>query len=231
MLYALVDKFLMNDFTNLILDNLKKENTENIIFDIGCFQGNFSRRLKKQIKTKNTHFFLFDPNPNLKISDFEYNKLALSNKEEVRDYYLNDFFPSSGSSLKTIAKDDKLWNFSRKLLSLNLNKGFSSHKIKTDTLDNFCINNKINKIDVLKIDAEGSELEILLGGKNILKYTYMIQVEILGTKNNFTEVYSEICSFLQKNYNYRILVEKDIWSLRILSNMKAKDVLFIKNTN
>ena len=60
MLYALVDKFLMNDFTNLILDNLKKENTENIIFDIGCFQGNFSRKLKKQIKTKNTHFFLFD---------------------------------------------------------------------------------------------------------------------------------------------------------------------------
>ena len=47
MLYALVDKFLMNDFTNLILDNLKKENTENIIFDIGCFQGNFSRKLKK----------------------------------------------------------------------------------------------------------------------------------------------------------------------------------------
>lgn len=231
MLYALVDKFLMNDFTNLILDNLKKENTENIIFDIGCFRGNFSRKLKKQIKTKNTHFFLFDPNPNLKISDFEYNKLALSNKEEVRDYFFNDFFPSSGSSLKTIAKDDKLWNFSRKLLSLNLNKGFSSHKIKTDTLDNFCINNKINKIDVLKIDAEGSELEILLGGKNILKYTYMIQIEILGTKNNFTEVYSEICSFLKKNYNYRILIEKNIWSLKIFSNMKAKDVLFIKNTN
>ena len=231
MLYALVDKFLMNDFTNLILDNLKKENTENIIFDIGCFQGNFSRRLKKQIKTKNTHFFLFDPNPNLKISDFEYNKLALSNKEEVRDYFFNDFFPSSGSSLKTIAKDDKLWNFSRKLLSLNLNKGFSSHKIKTDTLDNFCINNKINKIDVLKIDAEGSELEILLGGKNMLKYTYMIQIEILGTKNNFTEVYSGICSFLKKNYNYRILIEKNIWSLKIFSNMKAKDVLFIKNTN
>ena len=231
MLYALVDKFLMNDFTNLILDNLKKENTENIIFDIGCFQGNFSRKLKKQIKTKNTHFFLFDPNPNLKISDFEYNKLALSNKEEVQDYYLNDFFPSSGSSLKTIVKDDKLWNFSRKLLSLNLNKGFSSHKIKTDTLDNFCISNKINKIDVLKIDAEGSELEILLGGKNILKYTYMIQIEILGTKNNFTEVYSEICSFLKKNYNYRILIEKNIWSLEIFSNMKAKDVLFIKNTN
>ena len=59
----------------------------------------------------------------------------------------------------------------------------------------------------------------------------MIQIEILGTKNNFTEVYSGICSFLKKNYNYRILIEKNIWSLEIFSNMKAKDVLFIKNIN
>ena len=77
MLYALVDKFLMNDFTDLILDNLKKESEENIIFDVGCFQGNFSRKLKKRIKEKKTNFFLFDPNPNLKISDFEYNKYRL----------------------------------------------------------------------------------------------------------------------------------------------------------
>jgi len=231
MIYTLVDKFVMNDFSNLIIDNLKKENAENIIFDVGCFQGNFSRKLKKKIKNNNTHFFLFDPNPNLKIPDFEYNKLALSNNEEVQDYYLNNFFPSSGSSLKTIVKDDKLWNFSRKLLSLNLNKGFSSHKIKTGTLDNFCINNKINKIDVLKIDAEGAELEILLGGKNILKHTYMIQIEILGTKKNFTELYLKICSFLQENYNYRILSEKNIWSVKVFSNMRAKDVLFIKNTD
>ena len=180
------------------------------IIDVGCFQGNFSRKLKKGIKTRKTHFFLFDPNPNLKISDFDYNKLALSNKEEIRDHYLNDFFPSSGSSLKTIAKDDKSWNFSRKLLSLNLNKGFSSDKIKTETLDNFCINKKINKIDVLKIDAEGAELEILLGAKNILKHTHMIQVEILDKKTNFSEAYSRICSFLKENYDYRILSEKNI---------------------
>ena len=30
MLYTLVDKFLRSDFTNLILDNLKKESNENI---------------------------------------------------------------------------------------------------------------------------------------------------------------------------------------------------------
>ena len=87
-----------------------------------------------------------------------------------------------------------------KKISDKKNQKKTKDKIESELL------NKINKIDVLKIDAEGSELDILLGGKNILKYTYMIQIEILGTKNNFTEVYSEICSFLQKNYNSKLLI-------------------------
>ena len=183
MLYTIVDKFLMNDFTNLIVDHLNKKNEDEVtIFDIGCFQGNFSRKLKKELKTKKNNFFLFDPNPNLKILDFDYYKLALSNKAELKDYYLNEFFPSSGSSLKTIVKDDKLWNFTRKLLSLNMHKGFSPHKIQTDTLDNFCEKKKIEKIDILKIDAEGSEFDILNGSRNMLKKTNIIQIEILGKK-------------------------------------------------
>ena len=48
MLYTIVDKFLMNDFTNLIVDHLNKKNEDKTtIFDIGYFQGNFSRKLKK----------------------------------------------------------------------------------------------------------------------------------------------------------------------------------------
>ena len=49
MLYRLLDKYLMNDFTNLIIEHLNQKNRETItIFDIGCFQGNFSRNLKKK---------------------------------------------------------------------------------------------------------------------------------------------------------------------------------------
>ena len=47
-LYNLVDKFLMNDFTEKILENLKTKKP--IIFDVGCFNGNFSRKLKKKIE-------------------------------------------------------------------------------------------------------------------------------------------------------------------------------------
>ncbi len=40
--------------------------------------------------------------------------------------------------------------------------------VKTTTIDNFVEKNKIRKIDILKIDTEGSELFVLLGAKNTL---------------------------------------------------------------
>ena len=47
MLYSILDKFLMNDFSDAINNNLNKDKEKITVFDIGCFQGNFSRKLKK----------------------------------------------------------------------------------------------------------------------------------------------------------------------------------------
>ena len=101
LIYKLVDKFLMNDFSKIISKILNDSSKiELTVFDVGCFQGNFSRSLQKEIKKK-TNFFLFDPNPNLIIKDFQYKKLAFSNDKGIKKFYLNTFFPASGSSLNT----------------------------------------------------------------------------------------------------------------------------------
>ena len=230
MLYSILDKFLMNDFSDAINNNLNKDKEKITVFDIGCFQGNFSRKLKKKINSSKVDFYLFDPNTKLKIPDFNYHKFAFSNKQETTTYYLNDFFPASGSSLKTIIKNDKLWNFTRRLVTLNFKKSFSEHKVKTETLDNFCDINNIKEIDILKIDAEGAELDILIGGKEILKNTNIIQVEILGLKSDFKENYSKVCSLLENEYNFEMKIKKNIWSLSQLSSMRACDLLFVKKS-
>ena len=227
-IYKLVDKFLMNDFSkvisNIINNNSKKEI---IVFDIGCFQGNFSRGLKKKIKEK-VKFYLFDPNPNLNITDFEYIKLAFSNDKGYKKYYLNTFFPASGSSLNTIHVKDKLWNFTRKLVTGNLNKQFKSFDVNTDTIDNFCRQKGIVYIDILKIDTEGSEIEVLEGAKEMLKKTNIVLIEVLDEKKKFKEKYQGVIDILEKNYNFNKTLEKRIWSLGTLSNMKAMDILFQK---
>ena len=75
-LYKLVDKFLMNNFNDEIILQLNKDNL--IIFDIGCFIGNYSRNLKEKINSKNINFYLFDANPNIKIKDCKSNYVVKS---------------------------------------------------------------------------------------------------------------------------------------------------------
>ena len=228
LIYKFVDKFLMNDFSQIISkiinDNHKTEIT---LFDEGCFQGNFSRSLKKIIRKK-INFFLFDPNPNLKIKDFKYEELAFSNDKGVKKYHLNTFFPASGSSLKTIIVKDKLWNFTRKLVTGNLNKQFETFDVKTNTIDNFCRDKVVEFIDILKIDTEGSEIEVLEGAKNMLEKTNIVLIEVLDEKKKFKEKYKKITDILEKNHKFKKVLEKKIWSLGTLSNMEAMDILFKK---
>lgn len=228
LIYKLVDRLLMNDFSKIIAkilkDDLRKEIT---VFDIGCFQGNFSRSIQKEI-IKKINFFLFDPNPNLKIKDFKYNELAFSNNKGSKKFYLNTFFPASGSSLNTIHVKDKLWNFTRKLVTGNFNKQFESFMVNTDTIDNFCFENAVDFIDILKIDTEGSELEVLEGAQNMLKNTNIVLIEVLDEKKRFNEKYHNVINILEKNHSFDKVLEKRIWSLGTLSNMKAVDILFKK---
>jgi len=226
LLYNLVYKFLMRDFSDELINKLNSKKP--IIFDVGCFIGNFSRNLKKKLNLKNKNFYLFDANPNLKIKDFKYNNLVFSDKIQIRNFYLNEFFPSSGSSLKEDTKNDLKWNYTRKLITLSPNKGFKILKVKTNTIDNFCKNNKIIKIDILKIDVEGSELEVLKGSKKILNKTHLIQLEIYQNKKNFIKIEKKITTLLKK-YNFYKIREKKIWSVSLFSNLIGKDVLFIKS--
>ena len=45
-------------------------------------------------------------------------------------------------------------------------------------------------------------------------------------KKKFKEKYQRVIDILEKNYNFNKTLEKRIWSLGTLSNMKAMDILF-----
>lgn len=229
MIYNFVDFFFQNNFTNDIYNILNKSKPKKKIniFDIGSYLGNFSRELKKKLENKyKLNFYLFDPNPFIKLKDFKYNCVGISDVVSKKDYNYNNFFPSSGSGFNKITSNDLLWNISRKLITFNIFKKFSKFKVYTNTLDNFC--KKIKRIDILKIDTEGHELEVLRGGKNILNNTNIIQIEIMEKKMYFNKKFTKVDNFLKK-YNFEIIKKKEIWSVSFFSNIKAIDVLYKKN--
>ncbi len=51
-------------------------------------------------------------------------------------------------------------------------------KVSCTTLDDFCNDNHVEAIDLLKIDVQGAEVSVLKGGKNILNSVKAIIVEI-----------------------------------------------------
>ena len=229
MLYELIDKFLMPDFTDKISSYVKK-NKQQIVFDVGCYKGTFTSKLQKKIQ--NAKFYLFDPSPISKITNFNcfpfrvsYFPIALGSSKRVVNYNFNNFLPSSGSSIFSIVKNDRIWQFSRKMFSLNLFAKLTKIKVKQDTLDNFVKKKKIPRIDILKIDTEGKELEVLYGDKKILKKKEIIQIEIRDHKKKFNKKLKNVLKFLN-SYGFKLMIKKNIWSVGILSKIKSEELLF-----
>ena len=81
-------------------------------------------------------------------------------------------------------------------------KVVGSIQVKTDTIDNICAANNIERIDILKMDAQGAELEILKGAINMIKAG---KIKIIYSEIQFIQLYEgaalyhEIAEFLIEN--------------------------------
>ena len=106
--------------------------------------------------------------------------------------------------------------------------GFSEINVQTKTLDDFCLSENINNIDILKIDTEGNELNVLKGAERLLSKNkiMLIYVEISESKDKFDEKEKNVINFLS-SYNFEIKKKYKIKSYSFMSNLKATDNLFL----
>lgn len=78
--------------------------------------------------------------------------------------------------------------------------------LEVTTIDKFCEDNRVHKIDILKIDTEGHEKEVLLGGMKMLEKSRIgfIKLECGVDPGNSRHVpYAEVVNFLS-DMGYRI---------------------------
>jgi len=96
---------------------------------------------------------------------------ALGQKNEKRNFY-NTENPMCSSLYQPNEK------FLERYQALEVVKLKNITQIDTVSLDHFVLENKIEKIDLIKIDIQGGELDVFKGGKNTLKNTLFIISEV-----------------------------------------------------
>ena len=100
-----------------------------------------------------------------------------SNKTDTISF--NENMESSSSSINELNTDSRYYK--KKFFLLNFfgskKKIINKISIKVIKLDNFLIENKINKINLLKIDTEGHEYQVLKGLKDKINIIDLILFE------------------------------------------------------
>ncbi len=169
--------------TKSINNNWLKEKNIQTIFDVGANEGQFAEKIRTLFP--NATIYAFEPLPHVYERLVEMFKgdqkfipcnYALGEKEEETIIFLNEYSPSS-SLLEMADEHKKHFDFARKE---------TVHTIYVKRLDDIAPSIKIAKPALLKIDVQGFEEKVILGGRNTIPEFDMILIEV-----SFRELYKE----------------------------------------
>lgn len=210
-----------------------QRNLENcdVVFDIGANIGQWTKLALNVNRKLNIH--CFEP------SKFTYNELIRNN------FPPNVICNNVGLSSRKEEKFLYIFKEGGGLNSLYQRKGLKEHigrviqqkkkEIHLDTLKNYCREKGINKIDYMKIDAEGHEFEILKGGEDLFNngQVNIIQFEYGGCfidahvfLKDIFDLFQDMDYLFYKIYpNYIKLVKK---YYQMFENFQYQNWLIIK---
>ena len=156
-----------------------KEN--DVVFDVGSNVGEFS----KYFLDKKCIVHSFEP-------DKEVYDLQKLNIKEGKNYHINNLVLSNQDKLVDFYLDSK--NASSSLI----NKAKNKIQLSANRLDTYFSNNNINRIKILKIDAEGAEPEVLEGIGNSLNIIDYIAIDCTEERHYKSPI-NEVTEILKKN--------------------------------
>lgn len=190
---------------NMIVGVLPFLNDNPIIFDVGSNKGGFTDIMLEEFKDK-CSLHLFEPNSKLLSfteikyeykKNIVYNETALYNTCKEKTFF---YFENENNELSSLEDGCEEW------------KGLPTKQkqVITDTVDNYCEKNDIKFIDLLKIDAEGSDYKILLGATKMLSENKIgiATVEYGYHYNRFGALFKSVI-YLVKQYGYDVYEYKN----------------------
>ena len=216
-----------------------------VCVDIGSNIGYYAL-LESKIVGKNGKIFAIEPSP----ENFNYlnNNLKLQNFSNTETYQIA-IGNQDGTAKLTVGNKS---NHSKVITEYQtIPNGLDVISVPIKKLDTFVQEQNISKIDFVRMDVEGFELNVIEGMKNVLrKLRPMIQVEVhkkfLGAKNTkklleiFKDEGYDIKHYVSKDMEYPFIGDmKDVknYDINTILEMNESDslpdffILFLKNQN
>ncbi len=159
-----------NRVLDLFFNTIKKQGFKPVtIIDVGAHKGTWTKECMKFFPV--AKYYLFEPQQNLckdirnnleGIGNYTIFTTGVGNKNLTANFTLHD------------REDSRSFSFSKEEAE---ERGYIQTKIPVVRLDDFVKENNLDKPDLIKIDAEGFDLEVLEGAIDILNNTEVILVE------------------------------------------------------
>lgn len=180
------------------------------IVDIGANHGNWTRNVLKYFPS--TNYSLFEPQHWLQESIQD----VLDTNQNVQFYALG-VGSQNGSFKFTIVDRDDSCSFSHSE-EYALERGFKQLDVPVVTLNDFIIQKALPTPDLIKIDAEGIDLEVLKGASTFFGKTevFLVEAGVVSKKN--PNSISNVIKFMDEN-GYRLFDITDLnrpWQVKVL---------------
>lgn len=194
-LNQLVENININDKNNL-LDNfftilINQNYYPETIYDIGANKGAWTEECLKYFPSSN--YYLFEPqislkkDINLRFKNFKNVQLfsvGVGNVNDQLNFTIHDRDDSCSFSFSEQEAKDR---------------GFEQIKIPIVKLESFVKENDLKKPSILKIDAEGLDLEVLEGANGLLQHSDIIMVEVAIMNKRLKNTVLEMLNYLDLN--------------------------------
>lgn len=158
------------------IDELLKPIEKPTIFEIGAYKGTDTIKLCNVKDWVTLHAFEPDPRNSLEHcpDNVIKNYIALSDKEGELEFYqsdkhVNNYDWSCSSSIRKPKNHLQAYDY--------VTFKQEPIKVKSSTLDIYCKEKKINKIDFIWMDVQGAEGDVIEGGIETLKKTRYLYTE------------------------------------------------------
>ena len=172
-------------FLEAYLPEKLRDRAEPVFFDVGANVGRYSTTLAERFPEGSGYAFEAHPD------NFERLAKAL---ETTRFTATGQVVGSKAGSFPLYDYKDERFgsshaSFTSQVLE-DCHRGEArSVEVPVISMDDFCASKGIERIDLLKIDVEGHELEVLKGAKELLRKR---SVGIIQLEFNFTHIYSRV---------------------------------------